>query len=167
MHTWLRLVNNESTIPQHKSEWFHLHAKLQRQHRALRKQNAKTKSQVFMLCLMLINVMDNLIEAYEVSEQEFPVTISDYPDFDALFSALDKAKERYIFTVLERDKIVCLWQLRQLYLFLARRCDTGQQKNALSKDGEGTAEHLMQQEQREREARLLSLFARLETTAHR
>lgn len=167
MHPWLRLVSNESTIPQHKSEWFHLHAKLLRQHRALRKQNAKTKSQVFMLCLMLINVMDNLLEAYEVSEQEFPVTISEYPDFDALFSALDKTKERYIFTVLERDKIACLWQLRQLYLFLARQCDAGLPKSTLCKDSERTAEHLMQQEQREREARLLSLFARLETTAPR
>lgn len=165
MHPWLRLVSNESSIPQHMSEWFNLHAKLVRQQRALRKSNAKTKSQVFMLCLMLISVMDNLLEAHEVSEEELPPMVSDYPDFDALFSALDKAKERYIFAVFERDKIACLWQLRQWYLCLARRCDAGLPKNTMGTGREDEAQQALQQEHAEREARLHSLFARLEGTS--
>lgn len=160
MHPWLRLVSNESLIPQHLSEWFHLHAKLVRQQRELRKSHTKTKSRVFMLSLMLISVIDRLLEAYEVSEQESSIVVADCPNFDALFSALDKAKERYIFAVLERDKIACLLQLRQLYLGLARRCDTGLPKQT------NHTETLppLQQEQADREARLYTLFARLERT---
>lgn len=162
MHPWLYLVDSESTIPRHLSEWFHLHAKLRSQQRALRKQHPKTKNRVFMLSLMLIAVVDNLLEAYEVSELESSLAVCDASNFDDVFAMVDKTKERYLFAVLDKDKVACLWQLRQLYLHLARRCDTGLPKSTVyGKQASQTIEAL-RQEQANREARLSCLFARLE-----